>query len=546
MFRAIARRPGLSSFAAAATVGTSGYLWYSRASNRADNTHFDVSIKVTAPDGSRMPTLRKIAFLPSADVETRLTENAVSKSVHRHAGPRWKYDTACVAANDPIEDANAQIIVKRNPVPNVPPGDLMFFAVMDGHAGPYTSRLLSKILIPSVALELSSLISQSPPPPSTTSLYTWLKSFIIKPPLPLPAANAYDAGPNLIAEGIKAAFKKIDQEIVAGPLRVLSSLPGSTDDKPSYQHLMALPSMLPALSGSCALLALLDTAKNDMYVACTGDSRAVAGYWDEQPDGTGKWRVEVLTEDQTGRNPNELKRMQSEHPPEESSFVIQRGRVLGGLEPTRAFGDSRYKWSRDEQQKLNEALLEPDAPRRQPPRDFKTPPYVTSEPVVTHRKLSLPSFDSPSQSPSPSQPKSTLRFIVLATDGLWDELSSSEVVSLVGGYLHNRTGAVSKSELAATVVETPDAAGVQGKDARRNGKGDLKAKWAFVDTNVGTHLIRNAFGGADEMAVRKMLSIPAPLARRFRDDVTVTVVWWEDADVPGADVRRPEQVRAKL
>ena len=37
-------------------------------------------------------------------------------------------------------------------------------------------------------------------------------------------------------------------------------------------------------------------------------------------------------------------RMQSEHPTDESDSVIQNGRVLGGLEPTRAFGDARYKW----------------------------------------------------------------------------------------------------------------------------------------------------------------------------------------------------------
>ncbi len=55
-------------------------------------------------------------------------------------------------------------------------------------------------------------------------------------------------------------------------------------------------------------MALLDPSRQDLYVACTGDSRAVAGIWEENEDGTGKWRVEVLTEDQTGRNPNEIKR----------------------------------------------------------------------------------------------------------------------------------------------------------------------------------------------------------------------------------------------
>ena len=53
---------------------------------------------------------------------------------------------------------------------------------------------------------------------------------------------------------------------------------------------------------------MFDTSNRNLYVACTGDSRAVAGVYEETQDGQGVWRVEVLTEDQTGRNPNELKR----------------------------------------------------------------------------------------------------------------------------------------------------------------------------------------------------------------------------------------------
>lgn len=53
-------------------------------------------------------------------------------------------------------------------------------------------------------------------------------------------------------------------------------------------------------------------------------------------------------------------------------------------------------------------------PMRNPPSLFKTPPYVTARPVVTHRKMSLSSDSTPS--------KPTKRFLVLATDGLWDEL----------------------------------------------------------------------------------------------------------------------------
>lgn len=55
-------------------------------------------------------------------------------------------------------------------------------------------------------------------------------------------------------------------------------------------------------------MALFDTANRDLYVACTGDSRAVAGVWESTGPDQGQWRVEVLSEDQTGRNPDEKKR----------------------------------------------------------------------------------------------------------------------------------------------------------------------------------------------------------------------------------------------
>lgn len=41
-----------------------------------------------------------------------------------------------------------------------------------------------------------------------------------------------------------------------------------------------------------------------------------------------------------------LCRVQSEHPKDEADYVIREGRILGGLEPSRAFGDARYKWPR--------------------------------------------------------------------------------------------------------------------------------------------------------------------------------------------------------
>lgn len=37
--------------------------------------------------------------------------------------------------------------------------------------------------------------------------------------------------------------------------------------------------------------------------------------------------------------------MRKEHPVSERDTVIRNGRVQGGLQPTRAFGDAVYKWT---------------------------------------------------------------------------------------------------------------------------------------------------------------------------------------------------------
>lgn len=244
--------------------------------------------------------------------------------------------------------------------------------------------------------------------------------------------------------------------------------------------------------------------------------------------------------------------MQSEHPADESALVIQRGRVLGGLEPTRAFGDANYKWPAETHARLVENLLPPGTAARRSPRDLKTPPYVTADPVVTHRKLTfLPETSSSSSSSStpPADPNvdSTLKFIVLATDGLWDELSSTDVVALVGGHISGiRSPSVAPSTIP--VRETSGAAGVEGKDAIKRlkmaGKEENMKKWAFVDDNVSSHLIRNALGGADKEKLAYRASIPSGVARRFRDDITVTVVWYEQEG--GKDEKGLEGVKAKL
>lgn len=286
-------------------VGTPGYLYYHYYSKqRRDNT-VQIPVRIRGEDGQPVMTTRMFPLLPQSTVDERLREHAKEDIVHR-GGTNWRINTASVAANEPIEDAHGQAIVARDANDPLAPGDWLFFAVMDGHAGPHTSRLLSKTLINAVMLELS----------SGTKSSSWFST---------PKVQSPDA----VSLAIQKAFTKLDDELINAPLKVLA---GNMDKEavasqsiPDLsKHPVALPMMLPAISGmcrpcfkftdtythtgSCALMAVIDTAQHDIHIACSGDSRAVAGVWEDDENGGGSWRVEVLSEDQTGRNPSEHKR----------------------------------------------------------------------------------------------------------------------------------------------------------------------------------------------------------------------------------------------
>ncbi|CAG8788881.1 8747_t:CDS:2, partial [Dentiscutata erythropus] len=187
-------------------------------------------------------------------------------------------------------------------------------------------------------------------------------------------------------------------------------------------------------------------------------------------------------EDQTGRSEREIERLEKEHPGE--SNIISKGRVFGGLEPSRAFGDSKYKWDKALQEVIyskffNEKRNVPGGER------YKTPPYVIARPEVTHHKIG-----------------SDDKFLVLATDGLWERLSNAEVIELVGLLIDGRRNGKNGKEITA----------IQ-KDLNVNGSKQNK-EFAFVDENAATHLIRNALGGASEDVLCAMLSLPPPMSRR--------------------------------
>jgi len=86
------------------------------------------------------------------------------------------------------------------------------------------------------------------------------------------------------------------------------------------------------IAGSCAVAAHIDGPH--LHVANTGDCGAVLGIQEDD----GSWTAKVMSVTHSTDNKTERRRLHAEHPNEKGT-VIKDGRVLGILEPTRAFGD---------------------------------------------------------------------------------------------------------------------------------------------------------------------------------------------------------------
>jgi pyruvate dehydrogenase phosphatase len=244
----------------ATVVGVPGYLYYR---HRKQQT-FDLPVKTRGPDGKYEMTNHKFSLLSMDAVNARIAENAVSESKLRPGGILWKYTTASLASNDPIEDAHTSAIIKRDETDPSAPGDFLFFAVMDGHSGTHTSQLLSKILVNAVVLELTDLIVGKGVRPG---LLESLK-YAIWPRKPTLVAS--DADPDQVSLAIQSAFTKLDATLINAPLQILAANidKGSKGSIPDLsQHPLALKTMLPAISGERRICRVLSRT-SQIIVSC--------------------------------------------------------------------------------------------------------------------------------------------------------------------------------------------------------------------------------------------------------------------------------------
>ena len=253
----------------------------------------------------------------------------------------------------------------------------------------------------------------------------------------------------------------------------------------------------PATAGSCALLSIYDTARSTLRVACTGDSRAVLGRYDPA---AGKYTANPMSKDQTGFNELERERIYSEHPGEKDIFDYD-DRLLG-IGMTRAFGDHRFKWSKSQVEEAQKKFR-----RGAPRQEYKTPPYMTAEPVVTETNVN-------------AGPKGD--FLIMASDGVWDHISSEDAVECVARWINWM-----KAGKPVTVFPNTSPVFSCWIDAKWKTKPE---HFVVEDKNAAVHLIKNAFGGSSRGLFCDVMSEDPPVSRCVRDDTTVQIIFFGDTD----------------
>ncbi|CAN8237450.1 unnamed protein product [Cochlearia groenlandica] len=156
--------------------------------------------------------------------------------------------------------------------------------------------------------------------------------------------------------------------------------------------------------GSCCLTGVI--CNGLMYIANAGDSRAVLGRSERDYEGVIIKAVQ-LSEEHNANVEEARKELWSMHPNDPNILVMKHRtwRVKGVIQVTRSMGDAYLKKA--------EFNREPLLPKFRLEEHFDKP-ILSAEPSVTVTRLS-----------------SEDEFIILASDGLWEQLSNQEAVDIV-------------------------------------------------------------------------------------------------------------------
>ncbi|XP_073972647.1 pyruvate dehydrogenase [acetyl-transferring]-phosphatase 2, mitochondrial-like isoform X2 [Rhodnius prolixus] len=394
------------------------------------------------------------------------------------------YDTNQLAANSPMEDARAEASSTFT--------NDIFFGVFDGHGGRSCAQVLAKRLLKYIS---ATLLPNEELRKYATAMHDenvqLLRTFNDRYGFLQDLKTLYDQKfkeyvnnlmdqsdlQNLsVRRAMEIAFEHMDNDISEE----------AADDKTSGQRCLMV-----GMTGSVACVVHVNGLH--LHVASVGDCQAILG---GQTKSSGEWYTKQLTNEHNCENLEEVERIIASHPRNERHTVIKNGRLLGTLIPLRAFGDVRYKWTKEQLEKLAVPVFGGSVI----PPDLYTPPYLTASPDVTYHKLT-----------------ESDKFVVIATDGLWDVLSPQQVVQLVGDHMDGRSSALwYKLHKIKELFQTPTTIAKPRTEA------------VPVDKNSATHLIRASLGGSDDDRVGRLLSFPQEHVRLIRDDITVTVIFFDN------------------
>lgn len=420
--------------------------------------------------------LSRLSAHASADAQLRANERACLVT----DAAVTRVDVAQLPANRPIEDyySSAKCLSSN----------AYLFGVFDGHGGASCSRHISTRLYDYVcaAVLQKHIVADLP----LRERIQWLFSSADRR-LPSNFREVHESNVEkfhrkviadlditTVRKALQAAFCTLDEDIASGAM-------------PDIRGKVSRMNVSVVSSGSCAIIAHL--REGHLHVANVGDSAAVLGVCNH-----GVVSARSLSKPHCVDNADEVKRLRKLHPISETATILRGGRLLGELYPLRAFGDVRYKWSKE----LQKAVLSPLGDGL--PTGLLSPPYLTALPEVLYHRL------------TPND-----HFLVLASDGLWEWLDPDTVVRLIFDHtLGAQTLTPYQPRPGITLAQVRD-------ELEQRLLGESKKP---LDENSATHVLRHALGGCSggaEMQYRRltdMLQLPAGIARNYRDDITIIVV----------------------
>ncbi|XP_074602087.1 pyruvate dehydrogenase [acetyl-transferring]-phosphatase 1-like protein, mitochondrial [Brevipalpus obovatus] len=451
-------------------------------------------------------------------------------------------------SNDPIEDRlRVSRIVLDEDGNDVDP--VMLFAVFDGHGGRFCADTVTRRLFKYIALSLAkdpmALVTQERIDGIVEDLYLCPN---IRESVALTYPSVSDELNKFLAKQDIEALKRYATHLQQNPLQTMEEKLTSSflhcDQDLSNEIQSGIASaankvllhyyLSLAVSGCC--VALIIVQGDNCFIASTGDCRAVLGFREASDSRIPVTKSIDLNSEHNSDNPAEIKRLLAAHPKEDRKDIVRNDRLLSHLMPFRAFGDFCYKWEVD---KIRRAGLTRAFGSQIIPPNYRTPPYLIADPDI--KRISL-SCRTPNTVGS--------RFIVMATDGLWEQFQSSRCV-IKQIFRHeaefdeekpdlslskvNKSAALEDDEIYEDMFMPSSPNDKKAENAENLSETDL-----VIDPNRSTYLLRAALGtnpspenNMDDPMDRfrnqhrrlvTFLTLPQHLVRNFRDDISVIVL----------------------